>query len=100
MLLKETEDYEKYYKIGNAVMGAAFICIVIFSLMKSTFLSDLSFLKYIHFASEVLLIAGLIINSVRDFLTWNIKNIINFSVFIFLLNHGMEFNTYFKFRWL
>lgn len=100
MLLRETEDYEKYYKIGNVVMGSAFICIVIFSLMKSTPLSDFSFLKYIHFASEVLLIAGLIINSVRDFLTWNIKNIINFSVFIFLLNHGMEFNTYFKFRWL
>ena len=76
MLLRETEDYEKYYKIGNVVMGSAFICIVIFSLMKSTPLSDLSFLKYIHFASEVLLIAGLIINSVRDFLTWNIKNII------------------------
>lgn len=75
MLLRETEDYEKYYKIGNVVMGSAFICIVIFSLMKSTPLSDF-FLKYIHFASEVLLIAGLIINSVRDFLTWNIKNII------------------------
>jgi hypothetical protein len=77
MLLRETEDYEKYYKIGNVVMGTAFICIVIFSLMKSTPLSDLSFLKYIHFASEILLlIAGLIINSVPDFLTWNIKNII------------------------
>jgi len=34
-------------------MGTAFICIVIFSLMKSTPLSDLSFLKYIHFASVV-----------------------------------------------
>ncbi|MCC8990630.1 hypothetical protein [Pseudomonas aeruginosa] len=76
MLLRETEDYEKYYKIGNVVMGTAFICIVIFSLMKSTPLTDLSFLKYIHFASKVLLIAGLIINSVPDFLTWNIKNII------------------------
>ncbi|SLB78685.1 Uncharacterised protein [Mycobacteroides abscessus subsp. massiliense] len=40
MLLRETEDYEKYYKIGNVVMGTAFICIVIFSLMKSTPLSD------------------------------------------------------------
>ncbi len=34
--------------------------------MKSTPLSDF-LLKYIHFASEVLLIAGLIINSVPDF---------------------------------
>jgi hypothetical protein len=77
MLLRETEDYEKYYKIGNVVMGTAFICIVIFSLMKSTPLSDLSFLKYIHFLLvRFLLIAGLIINSVPDFLTWNIKNII------------------------
>ena len=25
MLLKETEDYEKYYKIGNVVMGTGFI---------------------------------------------------------------------------
>ncbi|MDU1488592.1 MAG: hypothetical protein E6889_00805 [Staphylococcus epidermidis] len=49
MLLRETEDYEKYYKIGNVVMGTAFICIVIFSLMKSTPLSDLSFLIATHF---------------------------------------------------
>ncbi len=32
MLLRETEDYEKYYKIGNVVMGSTFICIVIFRL--------------------------------------------------------------------
>ena len=51
MLLKETKNYEKYYKISNVVMGAAFICIVIFSLMQSTPLSDISFLKYIHFGS-------------------------------------------------
>lgn len=44
MLLKETKNYEKYYKISNVVMGAAFICIVIFSLMQSTPLSDISFL--------------------------------------------------------
>ncbi|MBF2243373.1 hypothetical protein SHJJP8905_002521 [Staphylococcus lugdunensis] len=75
MLLKETKNYEKYYKISNVVMGAAFICIVIFSLMQSTPLSDISFLKYIHFGSEVLLIVGLIINSVPDFITKNIKNI-------------------------
>lgn len=43
MLLRETEDYEKYYKIGNVVMRTAFICIVIFSLMKSTPLSNFAF---------------------------------------------------------
>ncbi|MFX0550157.1 hypothetical protein ACOAKC_12645 [Hathewaya histolytica] len=75
MFLRETKNYERYYKIGNVVMGAAFICIVIFSLMKNTSLSDLSFLNYIHFSSEILLIVGLIINSVPDFITKNIKNI-------------------------
>ncbi|MDU7022432.1 MAG: hypothetical protein E6350_04000 [Staphylococcus epidermidis] len=52
MLLRETEDYEKYYKIGNVVMGTAFICIVIFSLMKSTPLSDLSFLSHSFFRQK------------------------------------------------
>ena len=75
MFLRETKGYERYYKIGNVVMGSAFICIVIFSLINSTSLSDLSFLNYIHFGSEILLIVGLIINSVPDFITKNIKNI-------------------------
>lgn len=45
MFLRENKDYERYYKISNVVMGAAFICIVIFLLMNSTLLSDFSFFK-------------------------------------------------------
>ncbi|MBE7320079.1 hypothetical protein [Staphylococcus epidermidis] len=86
MLLRETKNYEIYYKISNVIMGSAFICIVIFSLMKSTSLSDFSFLKYINFGSEVLLIVGLIINSVPDFITKNIKNItFDFTLISFLI---------------
>ena len=87
----------KYRKIlkdtSQVVMGAAFICIVIFSLMNSTSLSDLSFLNYIYFGSEILLIVGLIINSVPDFITKNIKNIafdlILISFFYFIFHLGL-----------
>lgn len=73
---RETKKYERYYKIANVFMGVAFMCIAIFSLMKKTSLFDLSFLNYMYFGSEILLIVGLIINSVPDFITKNIKNIV------------------------
>lgn len=91
MLFKETEHYEKYYRIGNIVMCIAFICIVTYSLMKSTPLTNLSFLKHIHFTSEILLIIGLLINSVPDCKTKNTKNmcfdlvLIAFVILFFIL---------------
>lgn len=77
-------------------MCIAFICIVTYSLMKSTPLTNLSFLKHIYFASEILLIIGLLINSVPDCKTKNTKNmcfdlvLIAFVTSFFILGYAVN----------
>ncbi|OEK92090.1 hypothetical protein AST08_11445 [Staphylococcus saprophyticus] len=85
MLLKRTEKFGRYYKIGTIIIGMAFICIFTYSMLKITSLSDWSFLKYLYIADKFLLITGLVINSIPDFLTKNIKGMIFDLIFILFM---------------